>query len=196
MKKLNCYCGASLEITFNEQIDLLKNPEVINQILDNNFMEYNCPACNKLLRPEFRIEFTGNNIDLTMIPEIERHTLLAGNILLNTKQVVAGFKELREKFIILKYNYDDRIIELIKLYLLEKINSKMEVNILFAKLDKGELIFHIYGLKENETGISKIPEHIYTNIDNNLEERLRAPGIEELLSLPYRSINKISTEVQ
>ncbi|MCK5673949.1 MAG: hypothetical protein KAH95_11270, partial [Spirochaetales bacterium] len=164
MKKLNCYCGASFEISFNEKIDLWKNPEVINQILDNNFMEYNCPACSKLLRPEYRIEFTGNNIDFTMIPEIERQTLLAGNILLNTKQVVAGFKELREKFIILKYKYDDRIIELIKLYLLEKINSPMEINILFSKLDEGELIFHIYGLKENETGISKIPEHIYTNI--------------------------------
>lgn len=51
-------------------------------------------------------------------------------------------------------------------------------------------------IKENETGISKIPEHIYNNISDNLEERLKDPGIKELMSLPYRSINTISTEVQ
>ncbi len=196
MKTIHCYCSTSFEIEIKNKIDLDKNPEIINQILDDNFMEYSCPSCSKILRPEFRIEFSGKDISLTMIPEIERHTLLAGNIELKTKQVVVGFKELREKFIIKNFTYDERVIELIKLYLLDKINSKLEVNILFSNMENKELIFHIYGLKENQTGISKIPEHIYNNINDNLQERLNAPEIKDLLSLPYRSVNKISTEVQ
>lgn len=196
MINLNCYCGTSFEIDYKDKIDLQKNPEVINDILNNKFMEYKCPACSKVLKPEYRIVFLDNNIELTMIPEIERHSFLAGKILITTKQVVIGFQELREKFLILKYNFDDRIIELIKLYLLEKISSRLEVNILFSNMENQQLIFYIYGLKENETGISKIPEHIYNKIKDNLEERLQVSGIEELLAFPYRSVNTISTEVQ
>lgn len=196
MKKINCYCGANFEIEVKEKIDLLTEKEITDQIINNKFMIYSCPSCSKILRPEFRVEFSGKDINITMIPEIERDSMLAGNIMVNTKQVVIGFQELREKFIILNFKYNDKIIELIKLFLLEKINPKLDVNILFSNFENGELIFHIYGLKENETGISKIPEHIYNDINNNLEERLKAPGIKDMLSLPYRSVNKIRTEVQ
>ncbi len=196
MKKINCYCGASFEIDYKDKIDLQENPEIINDILNNKFMEYNCPVCSKVLRPEYKTVFLDKNTDLTLIPEIERHSFLAGKILIKTKQVVVGFQELREKFLILKFKFDDRIIELIKLYLLDKMDSNHEVDILFSNMENEQLIFHIYGLKDNETGISKIPEHIYNKIKDTLEERLKVPGINELLALPYRSVNTISTEVQ
>ena len=51
-------------------------------------------------------------------------------------------------------------------------------------------------MKEGETGVSKIPESIYNSISSNLEERMMEPGIMELLSLPYRSVNTIRTEGQ
>lgn len=196
MKKIHCYCSTSFEIELIDKIDLETHPEIINLILYNKFMEYSCPSCKRLLRPEFRIELSDKNTSLTMIPEIERHSLLAGNVLLNTKQVVVGFQELRENFIIKKYLFDERIIELIKLYILEKIKSTEEVRILFSNVENQELIFHIHGLKENETGISKIPEHIYNSIDEHLKERLMDPEIMNIMALPYRSVNKISTEVQ
>ena len=131
-----------------------------------------------------------------MLPERERDSLLAGKVNIESKQIVVGFQELREKFLIQKYNYDDRIIELIKLFLLEKTDTGLDIRILFTKKENGGLVFHIYGLKEGETGISKIPESIYNSISSNLEERMKEPGISELLSLPYRSVNTISTEVQ
>ncbi len=195
MKKIYCYCGNVFEADIQDEINLLDNPKIVDQIINNNFMEFKCPACGKVFKPEYKIRFYNDNIDLMMIPEIDRDSLLAGSISIESKQVVVGFQELREKFIILKYNYDDRIIELIKLYLLEKTNSKPDIKILFTKKENELLVFNIYGLKEGETGISKIPESIYNNISSNLEERLKEPDIEEFLSLPYRSINKISTEV-
>lgn len=195
MKKTHCYCGTSFEINMKDKIDLEKTPEIINHILDNSFMNYNCPACSKLLRPEYRISFFNKNIDLMMIPEMERDSLLAGTIKLETKQVVVGYQELQEKFLILKFSYDDRIIELIKLYILKKINTELDVRIIFSDVKNNKLIFHIYGLKENETGISQIPDHIYNSINDNLNERLNDPVVIEILELPYRSVNKISTEV-
>ncbi len=195
MKKIYCYCGNVFEADIQDEINLLDNPKIVDQIINNNFMEFKCPACDKVFKPEYKIRFYNDNIDLMMIPEIERDSLLAGSISIESKQVVVGFQELREKFIILKYHYDDRIIELIKLYLLEKTNSKPDIKILFTKKENELLVFNIYGLKEGETGISKIPESIYNSISSNLEERLKEPDIEEFLSLPYRSINKISTEV-
>ena len=195
MKYIDCYCGTSFEVDIKDEINLSENPEIIDQILNNNFMEFMCPACDKVLKPEYRIRFYNDNIDLMMIPEIERDRLLAGNIEIQSKQVVVGFQELREKFILLKYEYDDKIIELIKLYLLEKTDTKLDIKIIFTKKEKEVLIFNIYGLREGETGVSKIPESIYNSICNNLDERLKEPGIEELLSLPYRSVNTISTEV-
>lgn len=196
MKKINCYCGTSFEADIKDEINLSDNPEIADQIVNNNFMEFMCPVCDKILKPEFRIRFYSTDIDILMIPEIERDSLLAGKVEIESKQVVVGFQELREKFIIQKYKYDDRIIELIKLFLLEKIDTKLDVRILFTDMGKKVLIFHIYGLKEGETGISKIPESIYNSISNDLDERLKDPGISELLSLPYRSVNTISTEEQ
>jgi hypothetical protein len=195
MKNIDCYCGTSFKADIKDEINLSENPEIIDQIINNKFMEFICPACDKVLKPEYRIRFYNDDIDLMMIPEIERDSLLAGSIEIQSKQVVVGFQELIEKFIILKYNYDDKIIELIKLYLLEKADTSLDIKILFTKKNKEVLIFNIYGLREGETGISKIPESIYNSISSNLEERLKEPGIEELLSLPYRSINTISTEV-
>ena len=50
-------------------------------------------------------------------------------------------------------------------------------------------------LKENETGISQVPDHIYNSINDNLNDRLCNPVVIEILEQPNRSVNKISTEV-
>ncbi len=195
MKKINCFCGNSFEIKFEENINLSKFPEVANQIINNNFMVYTCPLCNKKLTPEFKTTFHDGKLNITMIPEIDRDRLLTGKIILTTQQVVVGFPELQEKFIIRKFNFDDRIIEIIKLYLLEKINSKVEISILFHDFINNELVFYIRGLRVTETAISKIPLQIYNNIKDDLDNKLKNPDIIELLAFPYRSVNKISTEV-
>ncbi len=196
MKTINCFCGASFDEDVKDQIDLNDEPELIKSILDGSFMSFECPKCGKTLRPEFHVKFRGDNIDLEIIPEIERDSFLAGRIESTAAQVVIGMAELREKLLIMEYGYDDRIIELVKLYLLKKAGDKQNITILFAGKEHSAIIFHIYGLKEGETGISKLPESIYNNLEENLEEKLREPGIAEFLSLPYRSINTINTEVQ
>jgi len=195
MKKINCFCGHSFEIEFDEDINLLETPEVADQIINNDFMVYTCPVCNKKLTPEFTTTFHDSKLNITMIPEIDRDRLLSGKIILNTQQVVIGFPELQEKFIIRKFDFDDRIIEIIKLYLLEKIDSDVEITILFHNFVNNELYFYINGLKEKETAISKIPLQIYNNIKVDLDNKLKDPDIYELLSFPYRSVNTIITEV-
>jgi len=195
MKKINCFCGNIFEIEFNDNINLLENPEIADQIINNNFMVYTCPVCHKKLTPEFKTTFHDSKLNITMIPEIDRDRLLTNKLDITTPQVVVGFPELQEKLLIRKFDFDDRIIEIIKLFLLEKIDSNLETTILFHNFVNKELIFQIKGLKINETGISKIPINIYNNIQDNLENRIKDPDIKELLKFPYRSVNTISTEV-
>ncbi len=195
MKTINCFCGASFEEDIKDKIDTDKDPIQISRILDGSFMSFTCPKCGKTLRPEFPLILYGNNIDLEFIPEIDRNRFLTGRKKTTSMQVVIGMGELKEKFLIRKYNYDDRIIELIKLYLLKKADNDLDITIMFSGKESSRIIFHIYGLKEGEMGISKLPESIYNNIENNLEDKLKDPGIAEFLSLPYRSVNTISTEV-
>jgi hypothetical protein len=196
MEKLNCYCGVSFEVETHDNINLDENPEIISKILNNHYMEYVCPSCEKILKPEYRIRVYDKNMDLAMFPEIERDSLLTGKIKITSKQIVIGYNELREKILIRELDYDDRVIELIKLYLLNKIVAKREIKIFLMEENKDNIVFHIHGIKKNETGISKIPKHIYNNISNNIEERMKEPAIKELLSFPYRSINTIRTEVR
>ncbi|MCK5201084.1 MAG: hypothetical protein KAR21_22175, partial [Spirochaetales bacterium] len=61
MKNIDCYCGTSFEADIKDEINLSENPEIVDHILNNSFMEFMCPACDKILKPEYRIRFYSEN---------------------------------------------------------------------------------------------------------------------------------------
>ncbi|MFO7849652.1 MAG: CpXC domain-containing protein [Spirochaetia bacterium] len=196
-REITCRCGETLETDFPEQMDISKNPETIDKILNGTFMSIKCSSCGAVLKPEFttKIIDSGGKVDITFFPELERTRYLSGLSSTDTRRVAIGFPELREKFLLFKKNLDDRVVEIIKFLLLEKVEEPDEVTITMVDFDEGEqLVFHIEGIKEKEVGVSRIPIHLYNRVADSLEKRLEEEPFAQIADGQYVSINKISIE--
>jgi hypothetical protein len=161
-------------------------------------MSFTCPNCEKTLKPEFPfvITDTSRDIEITFIPEEQRTAYMKGKkIFPETERVVIGYKELVEKMKVLTYDLDDRVIEIIKFYLLQKAEQEGEhIEILFNGFDPNDpntLVFHIYGLHTDELGVIPIPFSSYEKNLSSLPEKENDERFQEILRPPYISIKKI-----
>ena len=111
-----------------------------------------------------------------------------------TDRVVIGFRELVEKIRILKTGMDDKIVEMVKFYILQKIDSENEIIIEFNSFENNELEFHIYGLKQDEIGISRLPADFYENVRKSAKKMEKEEPFNFILEGPYISLNKFEWE--
>lgn len=195
-RKLTCHCGAEIESDFPEEIDLSQEPRTIDEILDGTFMSVRCTSCGALLKPEFATVLHGSDRgwNITFIPELERTGYLTGKREVKTNRLVIGFRELREKAVMLREGLDDRPIEILKFYLLEKLEEPDEMSIsLFEVSEDENLVFHIEG-KGEELGLTKMPMRMYEKVFDELEERIKEEPFFSIVAEPYVSINKICLE--
>ena len=143
--KVPCTCYAPVDFEYDETVDLAKNPEAANQIMAGSFMEAKCPKCGKVLHPEFpfTVKHEGKKIDIQFLPERMRDEYLRGLSKYCFKKdgrIVIGFPELAEKLKIINEGFDDRIIEVIKYYMVSKIEADQkpenEIRAFFECTDK------------------------------------------------------------
>jgi hypothetical protein len=73
-QNINCLCTNNFIINIEEEIDLDSNPEYLENILNGSFMSYDCTACKKKHKPEFKIMiiWKSKNLKLEVLPELER----------------------------------------------------------------------------------------------------------------------------
>jgi hypothetical protein len=197
-KTLTCYCEHTFEVEIPEYIDLEATPEIEEHILNGSFMTFTCTHCGKILKPEFPVHIVDaqRGIDIFMIPEAERQRYLSGkHEHPQTGRIVIGYRELVEKFVLMKHELDDRVIEIIKMYLLKKAGGNEGVTAYFHTLEDDKLVFHIHGLKKDEVGVVKVPRTFYQSTASELEAELekeeRDEDIEEIVKEPYVSVNKL-----
>ena len=110
-------------LTFRIRRIWKSEPDVEQKIEDGDFMVVTCPQCGKRLTPEFpfRLSLRGGRGDLLMVPEKDRIGLARGKLeyeIGNAFRVVVGFPEMAEKLHIFSAGLDDRVIEIMKYYLL------------------------------------------------------------------------------
>ncbi len=199
-RKITCHCGNIVEYSFPERIDISQSPEFISQILENTFLQITCGSCGEVLKPDLPMIF--NNVDTPLgelcieyIPELERTSYLIGNLDTSCERIVIGYPELREKFMIFNHKMDDRAVEILKFFLLEKAESQDNVTILLQDIDREQLSFYLYGLKEGEVGLSRVPLSLYEKVNSTYDERVKNDEVYRQISQPpYISINKISLE--
>ena len=200
--KVPCTCYAPVDFEYDEVVDLSQNPEAANQIMAGSFMEVKCPKCGKILHPEFpfTVKHEGKKIDIQFLPERMRDEYLRGISKYCFKKdgrIVIGFPELAEKLKIINEGFDDRIIEVIKYYMVSKIEADQkpenEIRAFFECTDKeGNLVYQVLGLKENEAAKLTIPKSFYEVCKIKTLAYQKSEPFCLFLSPPYISLLRIS----
>ena len=54
-QRIVCFCEHSFETDIPAMVDLGREPEVEEQIVRGEFLNVRCPACGKVLKPEFPV---------------------------------------------------------------------------------------------------------------------------------------------
>jgi hypothetical protein len=202
-RKLVCLCEYEFEDEIPESVDLGKEPHLEQAILSGEFLTSRCPNCGKLLKPEFPVLIRDPAMESTLyfVPELDRGPFYRGALsypIGEVTRVAIGYDELVEKFLIKKAGLDDRVVEVLKYYLLQKAldsaAEEREVRILFFALEGDTLVFHAHGLKDGEVGVLNVSRQMADKVASQLEEKRRQDPFNQILAGPYVSVNKLMTE--
>lgn len=191
-----CICEHLMEIEVPEVVDIERDPKVLEQLRKGNFLSVICENCGKTLKPEFPFRAThpSKGIDFYLLPERERNNYLSGSTTFpKADRIVIGFPELLEKLEIFLNDLEDRPVELIKLYLLQKA-GKENVKLFFHEMEDDRLVFHVHGLRPNEIGVSKVPLSVYEKAKNTILSGDIEKEIKEMITPPYVSVTLLSPE--
>jgi hypothetical protein len=202
-RRIICFCEHAFDAEVPDSIDLGKQPEVEQAIIDGEFLSIRCPNCGKVLKPEFPvlIEDPQAENSIFFVPELDRSAFFRGSLsysLREANRVAIGYEELVEKFLLKRYNLDDRVVEIVKYYLLSKImedeSEDKDVRILFSKQESDTVFFNVLGFKKDEVGILKVPVATVEKISSQLAEKKQQEPFSEILKAPYVSINNLLVE--
>ena len=202
-RRIVCFCEHAFDADVPDSIDLGTQPEVEQAIIDGEFLSIRCPNCGKVLKPEFPvlIEDPQAENSIFFVPELDRSAYFRDSLsysLREATRVAIGYEELVEKFLLKRYNLDDRVVEIAKYYLLSKIMENepgdKEVRILFSKREQDIIFFNVLGLKKDEVGILKVPMATVEKIGSRLAEKKQQEPFSEILKAPYISINNLLVE--
>ena len=125
-------CGEPVPLDFIEFVDIKENPELKERILDGGFFNVSCSHCGTEIRIEYPVMYMDpeKNLDIYMVPEHNGGLLNNLNSLEvyddnvereKIKRLTGTSEDLIEKILIFDNNRDDRIIELYKVLLSERI---------------------------------------------------------------------------
>ena len=200
-RKLVCFCEHEFESDVPDSVDLTEQPEARRAILEGDFQTILCPGCGKTLKPEFPVLVREPGRTLFFVPELDRVAYYRGKLpypVGEVDRVAIGYDELVEKLRIREAGLDDRVVEVLKYYLLQKVlenyEGEGEVRLLFSGLEPAGLVFHAHGLRDQEVGVLRVSRQMAEKAGEQLESKLRAEPFDQFLAGPYVSINKLATE--
>ena len=118
-RRIVCFCEHGFDTDVPDTVDLGKEPEVEQAILDGEFLSIRCPNCGKVLKPEFPvlIEDPQAENSVFLVPELDRSAFFRGSLAYSIREanrVAIGYEELAEKFLLKRYDLDDRVVEIVK----------------------------------------------------------------------------------
>jgi len=200
-RKLVCFCEHEFESEVQDEVDLDREPQARQAILSGDFQTVRCPSCGKELKPEFPVTVREPGRTLFMVPELDRVAFYRGTLsypVAHADRVAIGYDELAEKLRIRDAGLDDRVVEVLKYYLLQKVlehyEGEGEVRLLFSGQEPAGLVFHALGLRDEEVGVLRVSRQMAEKAAQQLESKLREEPFAEFLAGPYVSVNKLATE--
>lgn len=192
-KRIVCRCNESFEVEVPESINLDVDTDYIQQIVDGNFMSFNCPSCPEKVKPEFNlsVQWPSKQLVFDVLPESERFSFYHRKEFDKTVQTLIGYPELSERVLVLRENLEPVLIEAIKYYLLvkaEEANPESEIEAWFQGFyhdgDTKFLEFHLHGIRKDEVAVSRIPYSVY---EKTKQEYKNDPDSEPFASLRFES---------
>ena len=122
-RHIACFCENTFDAQVPESADLAEDHEVEAQILAGDFMAVSCPVRETAHAGVPLPAATGARGvgELFLVPEAHRNAFLREKLEYSVgapARVVVGFAELAEKVLIFSKGLDDRVIEIMKYYLL------------------------------------------------------------------------------
>ena len=200
-RRIACFCDNVFEAELPDSANLEVEPEVEQKIESGDFMVVACPKCGKHLSPEFpfRLSLRGGRGDLLMVPEKDRNSLARARLDYETGnafRVVVGFPEMAEKLHIFGAGLDDRIIEIMKYYLLTgaaaEENHEADVTLRYKGEADGRHEFLVFGLKEGEVGVARLANEFYRKIATDVDARVEEEPFRGFCSPPWVSVRRLS----
>ncbi len=200
-RHIACFCQSSFDAPLPESADLAADPGVQELILSGDFMAVSCPSCGKRLTPEFPFRLTGvmKVGEIFLIPEADHAAFLRGKLEYQVGKpgrIVVGFPELAEKVLICARGLDDRVIEIMKYYLLTGSaagggqEQEKEVTLAYRGVEGGKHLFHILGIKAGEVGVARLAEQFYEKIAADVESRVREEPFRDFCEPPWVSLRR------
>jgi len=200
MRSLTCPCEAVFEADLPESIDLDAAPNIISDILDGTFLSARCPNCGNLVKPDIsvRVQSFSRNIDIQVVPELDRWAFYRGAITLpKGAEAVIGYRELVERIRSNRDGFSSQALEVIKYLLMaraEQDNPEADIVIEYAGRDGDRLEFDIWGLKEGEAGVIRVPESLYQKTLSELPSKAMQDPFSRIFSGVYRSIRILEAD--
>jgi hypothetical protein len=200
-RKLVCFCEHEFESEIADSVDLEARPDARRAILEGDFQAIRCPGCGKTLKPEFPALVREPDRTIFFVPELDRVAYYRGKLpypVGEVDRVAIGYDELVEKLRIRDAGLDDRVVEVLKYYLLQKVlehyEGEAEVRLFFSALEPAGLVFQAHGLRDKEVGVMRVSRQMAEKAAGQLEAKLREEPFDQILSGPYISVNKLATE--
>jgi len=166
--KIPCFCDNTFVVDVPEEINLDTDPQLIEDILAGNFMNYTCTSCGKRHKPEFNltVRWPGKNLVLEVLPELSRGEFYRRRQEKNQepKETVISYPELSERVAMAKDDLVTEAVEAIKYYLFMKADESYpeeDIGVWYHAKAGDNLEFHIHGIKANEVAVMRIPLALY-----------------------------------
>lgn len=181
-------CGTDNKTVIWQCLNADLEPEAKQELLNGNFFRVTCKKCGKthmlnypllyhdMTHSAFVYYANSENSLNNVFKSIKETSALDIEQLDSYKtRIVTSQHVLREKAIIFDNDLDDRVIEVIKLFYLDKALEK------HPQLDITEVIFHIVGDKQYLQFITSTP--LTTEVDKTLYSQIAA-DIAEIIKKP------------
>jgi hypothetical protein len=202
-RRIACFCETTFDAELPTSGDMTGDPEIGQLILDGSFMSVTCPGCGRRLTPEYPFRLTGAKGfgEIFLVPEADRGAYVRGKLPYDPgspARIVVGFPELVEKVLIAGRGLDDRVIEMMKYYLLTGSapqsdgEPEKEIGILYRGTEEGRHVLNIVGLKAGEVGIARLAPELYARIAADVETRVQEDPFLEFCVPPWVSLRKIT----
>jgi len=195
-RNISCHCGNNFSISYDEEIDLDQKPELIENILNGTFMSYNCPACRKKHKPEYRImiKWESKNRQIEVLTELERGEFYRRKKEKTVIETIIGFPEMSDRIAVIKDDLEPAVIETLKSFLLAKAEENYpdsNINAWYYGKGSDGIEFHLDGIRRDEVAVMRVPLEVYENTVTDYQNNPKKDIYSSLRVHSYLSVQNL-----